>query len=120
MLFRSELRLLAINASRRRLLRLLLDPAFWWSVLFGGVTVTGSVWYAGMQIPWVLAGAGAAWALVAVSLNYELTLLQPTTRCRRCHYQLLSHLDPANPAQKVVCPECGAKRVQTEACGARA
>lgn len=105
----SELRDLPFNCWWRRLGRMAGDWGFWWSTLFGCATITGSAWYVGLQDWFVLGLIGAGWGLVAVSLNYGLTLLHPTTRCRRCYYQLSAHLDPADPHQRVTCPECGAR-----------
>ena len=98
---------LPVNRTPRRLRRMLLDAGFWWSLMFGGATVTGSVWYAGFRQTSVLVTAGVIWAMVAFLLNYGLTLLTPTTRCRRCGYQLAPHMDPARSEQVLVCPECG-------------
>ena len=53
-----------------RIARMLLDPGFWWSILFGTATITGSAWYAGLQDPTILIGVGCAWFLVAVMMNY--------------------------------------------------
>jgi hypothetical protein len=118
---RDAVRSLSINRPARRLGRLLQDVGFWWSVAFGCATVTGSVWYAGLREPNLLAAIGGVWGLIAVSMNYSLTLLHPTTRCRRCHYQLVAHLDPEDPLQRVICPECGAEWSKSQLClvGAR-
>jgi len=105
----SELRELPFNCWWRRLGRMLGDWGFWWSTMFGCATITGSAWYVGLQDWMILAAIGVGWAAVAVALNYGLTLLHPTTRCRRCFYQLSAHLDPDDVHQRVICPECGAK-----------
>ncbi len=106
-----DLRLMLFNNSWRRLRRMFGDVGYWWSTLFGCATVTGSAWYVGMQNPIALAGIGVGWCFVSSFLNYGLTLLHPTTRCRRCFYQLSAHLDEAQQQkqQRVQCPECGAR-----------
>jgi len=104
---RTNVDALPVNRADRRLKRMCLDMGFWWSLTFGGATVTGSVWYAGFRQMAVLLTVGAIWALVAFLLNYGLTLLTPTTRCRRCGYQLAPHMDPARGEQVLICPECG-------------
>ena len=58
--------------------------------------------------------AGVLWSLVSVLLNFGLTILSPTTRCRRCNYQLLAHLDSEPGEQIVQCPECGSDNVAYE------
>jgi hypothetical protein len=113
---RSFLRTLPINTSWRRLGRMVADPAFWWTLLFGNATVAGSVWFAGMRAGEVMVGIAAAWTLTAVCLSYGLTLLGPTTRCRRCGYQLAAHLDPSEPQQEVMCPECGRSWTKEQLC----
>lgn len=105
---------LPINGTGRRIVRMLLDPGFWWSLLFGGAIVTGAVWYAEFRQPVVLATTGAIWCLIAFLLNYGLTLAHPTTHCRRCGYQLSSHMDPAKPGQTLQCPECGSVWTKSE------
>lgn len=104
-----ELHMLPVNRLDRRLLRMLLDPGFWWSLIFGGASITGAVWYAGFQQTLFLTVAGLIWSLIAFLLNFGLTLVQPTTCCRRCGYNLVSHLDPKNAGQVIRCPECGTK-----------
>jgi len=71
--------------------------------------VTGSVWYAGIREVVTLAGVAAAWLFIAVSLNYGLTLLHPTTRCRKCAYNLASQIAIDDGKSYVKCPECGAR-----------
>lgn len=105
---RQDLRLLPMNSCPRRIGRMVADGGFWWSICFGCTIVSGSAWYVGITRPDTLIGIGAAWSLVAVLLNYGLTLEHPTTRCRRCFYQLRSHFDRAAQHEKVRCPECGA------------
>jgi hypothetical protein len=105
-----------INAFHRRVGRLLMDPLFWWSGAFGVACVLGAAWYGGIRELQTLALFTVAWGLVDVLLTYELTLLQPTTRCRRCTYQLLAHLDPSDPGQIVRCPECGARWSKRDLC----
>jgi len=111
-----HLRSFPVNAVHCRLARLLTDPAFWWSGAFGVACVLGAAWYGGIRDPLTLALFTIAWLLVDVLLTYELTLLQPTTRCRRCSYQLLAHLDPGDPSQVVRCPECGASWSKRDLC----
>lgn len=106
---KQELHMLPINRVDRRLLRMLLDPGFWWSLIFGGATITGAVWYAGFQQMMFLTVAGVMWSLIAFLLNFGLTLMQPTTCCRRCGYSLVSHMDSKNSEQVICCPECGTK-----------
>jgi len=113
---RDQLRTLRANSPARRIGRLLLDPGFWWSVVFGCATVTGGVWYAGIREMATLIGIGAVWAVIAASLNYGLTLNQPTTRCRRCKYQLLGHLNADEPDQNITCPECGTRWTRAQLC----
>jgi len=105
---------LPVNRTARRLRRLSLDMGFWWSLMFGGATVTGSVWYAGFRQMTVLVTVGVIWSMVAFLLNFGLTLLTPTTRCRKCAYELAPHMDPARPEQVMVCPECGTAWKQDE------
>jgi hypothetical protein len=113
---RDHLRKLSANNSWRRVGRLFSDPGFWWSVVFGSATVTGGVWYAGIRETSTLIGIGGVWALIAASLNYGLTLDQPTTRCRRCKYQLAGHLNTDGEAQHITCPECGAHWTREQLC----
>ena len=104
-----DLSVMPFNNRLRRLRRMFGDVGYWWSTLFGCATVTGSAWYVGIQNPITLGGIGAGWCCVSSFLNYGLTLLHPTTRCRRCFYQLAAHLERAESKQKVQCPECGAR-----------
>lgn len=113
---REELRKLSANSAMKRVGRLMRDPGFWWSMVFGSATVTGGVWYAGIRDMGTLVGIGAVWAVIAASLNYGLTLNQPTTRCRRCQYQLSGHLDGLHLAQTIICPECGARWTREQLC----
>lgn len=107
---------LAINSPWRRIGRMVSDPGFWWTVLFGNATVAGSVWFAGMRDAVIMAGIAVAWTSTAIALSFGLTLLGPTTRCRRCGYQLAAHLDPAEPEQEVQCPECGRSWTKAQLC----
>lgn len=113
---RGHLRQFSANAPWRRVGRLLRDPGFWWSVIFGSATVTGGVWYAGIRETATLCGIGIVWALIAASLNYGLTLAHPTTRCRRCKYQLAGHLVTVDPGLRIICPECGTRWTREELC----
>jgi hypothetical protein len=113
---REQLSRLSANSTPRRLCRLVADPGFWWSVVFGSATVTGGVWYAGIRESGTLVGIGAVWALIAASLNYGLTLNQPTTRCRRCKYQLAGHINADDAEQTITCPECGAHWTRHQLC----
>lgn len=108
---RSELertRLLRLPANRpwRRTGRMIADPGFWWSLLFGTATVTGSVWYAGVHDLTLIGSIAAAWSVIAIGLSYGTTLRSPTTCCRHCGYQLQVQMALAHDA-RVVCPECG-------------
>lgn len=96
-----------INRFDRRVARLLGDVAFWLSLMFGALLVFGSAWYAGLRAPLSLAYVAGGWALIAILLNFEMTVLFPTTRCRKCDYQLLPQLNPEDLTQVVLCPECG-------------
>lgn len=113
---RRRVRTFPINLTHRRLWRLVLDRAFWWSLVFGWGCVLGASWFGGIREPLNLALIATAWGLVDVLLSYELTLLQPTTRCRRCFYQLLDQLDPADSEQQVRCPECGSLWSKRDLC----
>jgi hypothetical protein len=113
---RDSLRRLSVNQPGPRIVRLVRDAGFWWSVVFGCSTVTGGVWYAGLRDAELLGAIGAMWGLIAVCMNYSLTLLHPTTRCRRCRYQLVAHLDPGDPHQRIICPECGAEWSKQQLC----
>ena len=109
-----DLSLMPFNSRCRRIIRMFSDVGYWWSTLFGCATVTGSAWYVGMQHPVALFGIGAGWCCVSSFLNYGLTLLHPTTRCRRCFYELAAHLDAEPAHQRVQCPECGARWSRSE------
>lgn len=98
---------LPANRPRRRVARLMRDGGFWRSLVSGTALVVTGVWYAGVEQPALLAALGGGWSMLAGGLNYELTLLHPTTRCRDCQYDLTGHLDPDQPDQRVTCPECG-------------
>jgi len=113
---RRRVRGFPINLTHRRLWRLVLDRAFWWSLVFGWACMAGAAWFGGIREPMTLGLIGVAWGLVDVLLSYELTLLQPTTRCRRCFYQLLDQLDPNDPEQSVRCPECGSLWTKRDLC----
>ena len=113
---RDQLRSFTANSPWRRVGRLLRDPGFWWSLIFGSATVTGGVWYAGIRDTSTLIGIGAVWSIIAASLNYGLTLSQPTTRCRRCQYQLAAHLKADSPAPFITCPECGSQWTRQQLC----
>ncbi|MEC9372229.1 MAG: hypothetical protein VYC34_00220 [Planctomycetota bacterium] len=97
----------AINRTRRRLFRLVRDPLSWWSLAFGLGCLLGASWLGGIRGVVTLGLIGLAWSLVNFLLSYELTVLHPTTRCRKCFYQLIGILNPAEPEQRVRCPECG-------------
>lgn len=103
---RANLRLLPINAPHRRVRRMLFDAAFWWSLIFGATMVAGSLWYVGMHDEMTIVLLAAAWSLIAVCLSYGTSILQPTTRCRACGYQLIGQLHATND-DRVRCPECG-------------
>ncbi len=103
---RANLRLLPINAPWRRVRRMLFDAAFWWSLIFGATMVAGSLWYVGLRDEVTIALLAGAWSLIAVCLGYGMSLLQPTTRCRGCGYQLIGQLH-ATEGDRVRCPECG-------------
>lgn len=111
---RHHLYTLPCNRSWKRLWRMLLDFGFWWSLMFGVATITGALWYAGLQDTAILTGTGIIWGCLAVLLNFGLTLLHPTTNCRRCGYQLAAHLDPNDVNQIVRCPECGSVWEQSQ------
>jgi len=111
-----HLRTLPINSAGRRVRRMIADRQFWLSLVIGGALLTGAAWYGGLREPRTLTLVGAAWALLDVLLGYDLTLLHPTTRCRRCGYQLMPMLDPADLAQKVRCPECGVVWAKADLC----
>ncbi|MCZ6837233.1 MAG: hypothetical protein O7G85_15770 [Planctomycetota bacterium] len=111
---RHNLYALPINRPIKRFKRLLLDPGFWWSLMFGGAIITGAVWYAEFRQTPILVTTGAVWGLIAFMLNFGLTLAHPTTHCRRCGYQLISHMDPENPEQILQCPECGTAWMKNE------
>ncbi len=98
---------LPCNRPWQRLWRMFMDFGFWWSLMFGGATITGALWYAGLQNTVILSCIGIIWGCLALLLNFGLTLLHPSTNCRRCGYQLASHLDPNDSKQIVRCPECG-------------
>lgn len=98
---------LPCNRPWQRLWRMFMDFGFWWSLMFGGATITGALWYAGLQNTVILSCTGVIWGGLAMLLNFGLTLLHPSTNCRRCGYQLASHLDPNDSKQIVRCPECG-------------
>lgn len=104
-----ELRSLSINSHSRRVVRLLLDPGFWWSMLFGGIMVSGSVWYAGVREAMVISAVAVSWGFIALCLSYGYTLIHPTSNCRRCGYDLRGQLAADQLARVVQCPECGAK-----------
>lgn len=105
----AELRLLPVNRVERRVIRMLLDPGFWWTVMFGCAIVTGSVWYAGLRDTLVVAGVGGVWAIIAIALSYGLTVIHPVTRCRRCGHDLSGQLAADASQRTITCPECGAK-----------
>ncbi len=105
--WRRYLASLPANRPAARVRRLAREPRFWWSLLAGAALVTIGVWRAGVEQPVILTALGIGWSAVAGVLNYELTLLHPTTRCRDCHYELAGHLDASRPEQKITCPECG-------------
>ena len=104
---RDSLRHLPGNRAWRRFGRLVVMPGFWWSAGFGAATVSGSVWYAGLHDPMVVAGVTGVWVMTAASMNFGATLWQPTSRCRTCHYELRGHVNPRTPPKRIRCPECG-------------
>lgn len=103
-----RLRLLGLPANHawRRIGRMLGDAGFWWTLLFGTTTVTGSVWYAGVRDLMVLGAVAASWSVVAIGLSYGTTLRSPTTSCRRCRYPLQAQLALSDTTH-IRCPECG-------------
>ncbi|MCL4209367.1 MAG: hypothetical protein HRU76_14290 [Phycisphaeraceae bacterium] len=104
-----ELRSMSINRHSRRVGRMLLDPGFWWTMLFGGLMVSGSVWYAGVRDPAVVTAVAASWGFIALCMSYGYTLVHPTSNCRRCGYDLRGQLASDPEAGVVRCPECSAK-----------
>lgn len=111
-----QLRKMPINAPHQRVRRLFTDFGFWWSLFFGLATIGSAGWYAGLRHMPSLIAVEALWGVTTLILNYETTILQPTTRCRNCSYQLLAQLDPDDPAQRVRCPECGKKWSKSDLC----
>ncbi len=107
---------LPINRPHRRIFRMLIDPLAWWSLAFGLSCVVGAAWWGGISDPSRLGLVALAWFMVNVLLSYELTLLHPTTRCRKCDYQLVSLLDPTDRTQIVKCPECGSQWSKADLC----
>jgi len=108
--FTSELRALSLNSASRRIVRMLCDPGFWWNILFGGTIVCASVWYAGLHDPLATSGVAAAWVMIAISLRFGLTLVRPSTHCRRCAYDLTVQIAASAESNAVIaCPECNAK-----------
>jgi hypothetical protein len=113
---RRELGRMQINTTSRRVLRLLGDPYFWWSLFFGVATIDIACWFAGLHDPVKLALIGLAWGIISVMLGFDLTLLYPTTRCRHCGYQLIGLLDYTDPSQTLTCPECGRTWTKAQLC----
>lgn len=111
-----HLRTLPSNATPFRVRRLFADGEFWSALCFGVVLVGAAAWHGGLRDPATLASILAAWALITIVLDYDLTLLEPTTRCRRCQYQLVGQLDVDDPDQVVRCPECGAVWSKRQLC----
>lgn len=105
----AELRRLPVNAPARRTWRMLIDPGFWWTIVFGGLVVSGSVWYAGMRESLIVAGIAGVWCLIAACLRFGLTIVRPTSRCRRCGYDLTGQLAMTEESRAIVCSECGAR-----------
>lgn len=97
----------SINRVHSRIGRMLADSTFWVSLLAGAVLIPASAWYAGLRDPYGLAWVAGCWSMIALMLNFEMTVLFPTTRCRKCDYQLLAQFNPEDPQQVVRCPECG-------------
>lgn len=104
---RAQLRLLSINHPTLRVTRMILDPAFWWSLVFGAAMVAGSLWYVGLRDHMTIGLLAGAWSLIAVCLSYGMSLRCPTTRCRSCGYQLIGQLASEPTSERVRCPECG-------------
>ena len=113
---RREMSVMRINHFDRRVGRMLADPYFWWSLVFGTGSITLACWFAGLRNPTVLTLIGCAWGGIAVILGYDVTLLYPTTRCRACGYQLIGLLDQSNPGQRLTCPECGRRWTKAQLC----
>ncbi|MFW5652597.1 MAG: hypothetical protein ACOC0P_01010 [Planctomycetota bacterium] len=111
-----HLRTLPVNDTPRRLRRLFSDGEFWSALGFGVVLIGGAAWHGGLRDPMTLSAILSAWVLITIVLDYDLTLLEPTTRCRRCQYQLASHMDVDDPDQIVQCPECGAAWTKRDLC----
>lgn len=107
---------LQVNRTSRRLSRLLSDRAAWTSLILGLLIIGTSAWYAGLRDLGALLWIEFCWSMVTAMLNYDLTILQPTTRCRNCQYQLIGLLDCDDPVQIVTCPECGHKWSKAELC----
>jgi ribosomal protein L40E len=111
---------MAANSTARRIRRMLADPRFWWSVLFGAGTITVSLWYAGLRQEPILALLGGAWCMIAVCMNYGATLIPPSSRCRRCGYDLISQIHICAADGRITCPECGSRWLKGQFEGALA
>lgn len=111
-----HLKLMEINRPTLRVRRLFTDFAFWWSLTFGLAVIGGAAWYGGLRSIPTIGWIECCWSLVTLILNYEVTVLEPTTRCRHCGYQLIGQLDPSDAAQRVRCPECGKTWSKSDLC----
>lgn len=111
-----HLKQMEINRISLRIRRMLTDFAFWWSLMFGLAVIGGAAWYGGLRSTTTIGWIELCWALVTLFLNFEVTVLEPTTRCRHCGYQLIGQLDPSDAAQRVRCPECGKTWSKSDLC----
>lgn len=111
-----QLKLMEINRHSLRIRRLLSDFAFWWSLAFGLAVIGGAAWYGGLRSLTTIGWIEVCWAVVTLMLNFEVTVLEPTTRCRHCGYQLIGQLDPSDATQRVRCPECGKTWSKSDLC----
>jgi len=114
--FYDYLRSLPINRPRLRIRRLVRDGAVHWSTLIGLGLMGFSCWYAGLREPISIAGVEVGWIVMALTLNFQLTLMEPTTRCRLCGYQLIGQLSADETSESVRCPECGTQWAKQDLC----